>query len=244
MNSGVDLIFYSKNNLALGEKLREILRAINRDLVYSNSLIKLIDRIQVEKQVIVFIDKRYKQYIKMISEIISSSLDVLEFVRLVFIDDDLAYYADYIDNQKLFCIPSTNLRTAIQKIIYSCEMLNYRKETLNAALSNSNETISKYLTSIGFSYKLTGFRYIKQAIDYAIKNNYFLGSLQKDVYPFISLQNNTNPFNIERGIRMAIKGAAKTDAFRKELNISSEKEISNRSFLEFLLDKFAMENYA
>lgn len=177
----------------------------------------------------------------MLSEILMSDLKFLNCARFVFIDDDFEFYADYVNNKNIFCIPLTNFNLAMQGIIYTCNMLNYRTDTLNSALNRFNESISNYLIKLGFSYKLSGFRYIKQSVEQGIKNNFSLGSLQKDIYPYVARQNDTNPFNIERGIRMAIKSAAKNENFKKELNILSESEISNRSFLGFLLDKFKEE---
>ena len=241
MSEKSNIIFYSRNNFALGERMREYLKLLNKNVIYCNNLQQVINMIENEKYLIIFIDKMYRVYAKMLSIIIKSEFANLDGVRLVFIDDDLSYYVDYVDNNKMFCIPTTNLKIAIQNIVYTCQMLNYRKETINSLLNGVNESISKYLIKLGFSYKLVGFRYIKQSVELAIKNNYSLGSLQKDVYPILAQQNNTNPSNIERCIRMAIKNASQTPAFKNELNILNGSDMTNRSFLEFLIDIFRME---
>lgn len=238
MDKTSNLIFYSRNNVALGEKIRECLKNINRNIIYCNDLKHIVNMIGNGDHLIIFIDKMYRSYVKILSVLIKSGQQNLDCVRLVFIDDELSYYADFVDNDKLFCIPTINLKVALQNIIFTCEMLNYRKETINSALNGFNESISKYLIKLGFSYKLVGFRYIKQCAELGIRNNYSLGSLQKDVYPVLSQQNNTNPSNIERCIRMAIKNAAQTKSFQSELNILNGNEVTNRSFLEFLIDRF------
>jgi len=244
MSENSNIIFYSRNNFALGEKVRDCLKILNKNVVYCNNLQQVIDMIENERYLIIFIDKMYRVYVKMLSIIIKSRLANFDGVRLVFLDDDLSYYVDYVDNNKIFCIPTTNLKIAIQNIMLTCQMLNYRKESINSLLNGFNEAISKYLIKLGFSYKLVGFRYIKQSIELAIKNNYSLGSLQRDVYPILAQQNNTNPSNIERCIRMAIKNASQTLAFKTELNILNGNDVTNRSFLEYLVDLFRMEQNA
>ena len=62
-------------------------------------------------------------------------------------------------------------------------------------------------------------------------------ALQKEVYPYIGLQNSTSSYNVERGIRTAIIDASKKECFQLDCFHEKDKIVSNRFFLEYLLDK-------
>ena len=93
------------------------------------------------------------------------------------------------------------------------------------------------LTNLGFSCKLVGFRYIMHGMEQAIKNNFTLGSLNAEVYPYIAEQNFTTSINIERGIRTSVKRASKQDKFKKEVGGSEKVAITNRFFMEYFLNQ-------
>lgn len=231
-----DIILFSNNNLALGERLRDYFRKINIDVMYCNTIRLLVSKIRSGRHTIILLDKAFKKYANIIKELLAADIDLLANVRFIFIDNDFGYYINNIDNEKYFCIPETNLESAIYSTIITCEMLNCRQQTLTPFLNKLGEVVSEMLLKMGFSYKLIGFRYIKQCIEQAARNNFKLGSLHKEVYPYVALQNVTNAFNIERGIRTAIKDASKTSKFKDEFKNNSEG-ITNRLFLEYLLDK-------
>jgi len=241
ISRNTDIILFSNNNLVLGERLREYFRKINVDVIYCNTLKLLVSKIKNRRNNIIFIDKIFKIYAKFLKEIINSDIELLDRTRFVFIDDDFKYYLNYVDNEMLFSIPESNLESAIYNTIVNCELLNYRKDSFLSVIGHVGKYVSDYLLSMGFSYKLIGFRYIKQCVEQAVRNNFKLGSLHKDVYPYVAMQNVTNSFNIERGIRTAINDAAKTPEFHKILTLPKGKHITNRLFLEFLLDKIVTE---
>lgn len=241
LSRNTDIILYSNNNLILGERLRDYFRKINVDIIYCNSIRMLVSKLKIRRNVIIFIDKTYKKYAKILKEILLSDIELLYRARFVFIDDDFKYYLDYVDNEVLFSIPEKNLESAIYNTIVNCEMMNFRKDSYLSIMGEVSKLVSENLLNMGFSYKLLGFRYIKQCIEQAVKNNFSLGSLHKDIYPYVAMQNLTNTFNIERGIRTAIRAAEKNPEFINKLLSLDNQHITNRLFLEFLLDKINTE---
>lgn len=105
--------------------------------------------------------------------------------------------------------------------------------------------LTNYLISLGFMPKHIGFTFIKQAIEIAVLNKGFLGSLSRDIYPNIASKNRTLTQNVERNIRNAIECAYKVNKFQNDslhLMVVNGK-ISNRAFLSYLLDK-VLNNYS
>ena len=235
MNSNI--IFFSKNNYVLGERIRRSLRRFNSDVTYCNDLKSLILKIIHNKNNIVLIDKEYKKYANFVSQLVVTTLSIVSNARFVYLDNDLEFYAELINNERLFVIPESNLETALFNVITNCKMLNFAQDNIDLTNFNYDEIISDELSKLGFSYKLVGFRYIKQCLEQAIKNNFILGSLQKDVYPYIGIQNSTSAYNVERGIRTAIVDASKKECFQLDCFHEKDKIVSNRFFLEYLLDK-------
>lgn len=232
-----NIIFFSKTNYILGEKIRNSLRKINLDVMYCNDLSTLIYLICSQKNNIVLIDKVYRDHANLLSQLAASPLQDLANVRFVYMDDDFKFYANNTVSERFFHIPETNLESALFNIITKCQMLNIAQENISLSENNYGEIVSEELKKLGFSYKLVGFRYIRQCIEQAIKNNFVLGSLYKDVYPIVGIQNSTSATNIERGIRTAIVSASKQESFRLEGVVGNYNCISNRFFLEYLLDR-------
>ena len=233
----LDITFFSKDNYVLASRIRKCLRKINYDISYCNNIIDLVSRMMVNKNCLIILDNKYRTFGGFLSQILQTNLEVIENARFVFIDDELLNYSEYVNNNNIFCIPETNLETALSGVISNCELLNCQHESIINSNINYNELISDILLKLGFSVKLLGFRYIKLCIEHAIKNNFVLGSLNKDVYSYVAMQNCTSVTNIERGIRTAIEDASKTEEFKKENIARSDKKVSNKMFLEYLLDK-------
>jgi len=240
MCSTTELILFSNNNYKLGERVRECCQKLNIHITYCNTLKLIVNKIESRKNTIIFIDKYYRKYAKFIKELVSSGFSFIESNRLVFIDEDMSFYADIVDNDKLFCIPETNLEVALYNTITTCEMLNYHSNISDASLRRVRENMSNMLIDLGFPYKLAGFRYIMHGMEQAIKNNFTLGSLNAEVYPYIAEQNSTTIVNIERGIRTSVQRASKKDAFQKEVLSGNNISVTNRFFMEYFLNKLIL----
>ena len=232
-----NIIFFSKSNYILGEKIRNSLRKINLEVMYCNDLGSLIYFICSQKNNIVLIDKIFRDHANLVSQIAASQLHDLENVRFVYIDDDFKFYANNTVSERFFHIPESNLESSLFNIITKCQMLNIAQDNIILSENNYGEIVSEELKKLGFSYKLVGFRYIRQCMEQAIKNNFVLGPLHKDVYPMIGIQNSTSATNIERGIRTAILNASQQESFKLDGINGNHNCMSNRFFLEYLLDK-------
>ena len=232
-----EIILFSNNNYKLGERVRESFQKINMYITYCNTLKLLVKKLEKKRNYIVFIDKYYKKHAHFVSEIAGAGLEVIDGTRFVFIDDDMKHYAEHIDNERVFCIPETNLEVALYNIITTCEMLNYQSRTSDEGIRRVKENMSKMLAELGFSCKLAGFRYIIHGMEQAIKNNFTLGSLNAEVYPYIAEQNFTTTINIERGIRTSVQRAAKQEEFKKVVKGAEGVPVTNRFFMEYFLNQ-------
>lgn len=66
------------------------------------------------------------------------------------------------------------------------------------------ENIMIMLKSLGVSAWLKGYRYLKEAVLYVIKNNDYDIRITKEVYPYIAKRYKTKTVCVERSIRHAI----------------------------------------
>ena len=233
-----NITFLSHDNYVLASRIRRALKKLDYEVSYCNQVNDLIAQMLNNRYTIVFLDKEYLSFAKFLSQLLLSDLEIIENVRFVFIDDEVGKYLKYVNNKNFFNIPETNFEVALTNVVTQCEMLNLKSDSISSSKVNYNEIISDILTNLGFSYKLVGFRYIKLCMEYAIKNHFSLGSLSKDVFQYVAMQNCTTISNVERGIRTSIENASKSETFKKE-NISGDinKNVSNKMFLEYLLDK-------
>jgi hypothetical protein len=172
-------IFFSKNNYNLGERLRSSLKKFNFDIMYCNDLSNLFCKLSSQKNNVVFLDKVFNSYANLVSLLSQIEVSPITNTRFVFIDDDFKNYATISSSERFYVIPETNLESALYNIVTKCQMLNYAQENKNVVASKYGEIVSEELRKLGFSYKLVGFRYIKQCMEQAIKNNFTLASLHE-----------------------------------------------------------------
>ena len=237
----VNVIFFSNNNTILGNKLKVSLRKVNLDVYYCCELESLMSFIKPNSKNIVFVDKRYSRYKKFISGLMAS--DYFENCKVVFIDDNMAEYVNFVNNKNRFCIPETKLEIGLSRIITTCELLSFNEGYL-IDVCKLKDMLSSYLTQLGFSCKLVGYSYIKQCLEFAVKRNFNLGSLTSDVYGYVANLNSTTRSSIERNIRNAIYQAKEVNGFAVDgFEALQNDNISNRHFLAVLLDKLENNLY-
>ena len=67
--------------------------------------------------------------------------------------------------------------------------------------------ISEVLANLGMPANLLGYKYLRAAIQIAVKDATLLGSITKVIYPTVAKEFRTTPSNVERSIRHAIEVA-------------------------------------
>lgn len=82
----------------------------------------------------------------------------------------------------------------------------YQKEvtSMDSGLFNIEEHITTLIRTLGIPAHLSGYRYIRDAINICISQNGVM-SITKDVYPQIAQKYNTIPSRVDRAIRNAIE---------------------------------------
>lgn len=239
-NYDLNFMFYSHNNFVLGSRLREFFRKLGIELSYCGDVEELVVNLQNYPNTVLFFGGEQSGYASFLSRVLHSDLYLTRDCKFVFVDDNLDLYAPYVNNVNFFSIPETNLEIALYNTIAKCELQTLPKEDLD--YNKINKMISGALCKLGFSYKLVGFNYLKQSIEQVVKNNFVIGSLTKDVYPYIAIANNTSESNVERSIRKAIDAAYIKSKFDVEgYEALREHRCSNRFFISCLVDKLTNE---
>lgn len=239
----VKYIFFSRANYRMGEKLRDSLWRMGKILSYCSAVEELMMRLVDCPNTVVFWDSSYKKYARLASVLLESGMESLKFCKLVFVDGDADFYDKYLNGKNAFFVSTHDLDGGVCMLITKCEVQN--KKLVAEEEKDLGKVISEYLTLLGFSRKLIGFKYLKQCIEKAVLNNFTLGSLSGEVYPYVALLNNTARINIERSIRTSIRIAYGTTGFEvKGFEALANRKCSNRYFISSLVDKLMNElNY-
>ena len=67
--------------------------------------------------------------------------------------------------------------------------------------------IMVYISRIGISARVKGFKYLTDGIGMVIEDNDLLEAVTKELYPAIAKKNNTSIASVEKAIRHAIRNA-------------------------------------
>lgn len=97
--------------------------------------------------------------------------------------------------------------------------------------------VVRMLRNLGVSVRMTGYKYIRDAIIYVVNDPDSLASITKTIYPEIAEANQTSPGNVERNIRYVIevtwseRGDPKYSAFFEEVFGSDDAKPTNSKFI-------------
>lgn len=230
-------LFYSKDNIVLGRRIKENMARFGFELMYAHDLAELIDMVYNGDRTLIFVDKVFKKYTNFIYELTKSK--IFNNVLVAFVDDDEMYYSKCLDSNNFFVISETYFEKNLGNVLRSCR--TYITNRLNVNMFLVSDIVSSYLSKLGFSPKHAGYRYIKQCVEYAIQNSFSIGkSLYKETYMFVARKNNGSSASIERNIRNAIQQARLNTGFEVEGfdDLNTEK-MTNRYFLSYLVDKLS-----
>ena len=83
----------------------------------------------------------------------------------------------------------------------------------------------------GISEKLSGYNYIKKAIEIVVENNGAMDSITKIIYPRIAREYYTTDKNVERNIRNCIEQAYKEKKLNSQI-FNLDKRPTNSEFIK------------
>jgi two-component system response regulator (stage 0 sporulation protein A) len=112
---------------------------------------------------------------------------------------------------------------------------------------NRKETITNTIKKLGISANLSGYHYIREAVDLIIDNFNYINAVTKELYPDIAKKFSTTPPRVERAIRHAIEtGMLRADIeWANEVfgyNIDFRKgKPTNSEFLSTIADYIALQ---
>lgn len=104
--------------------------------------------------------------------------------------------------------------------------------------------ITRILTALCFKKKYTGYRYVRDAVRFAVQQEQ-CGGISKHIYPLIAKQNGISSAAVESGIRSAIHKAWKlSDSSTKQelfgvYGQPEQRTPSNSEFVYTIADKLA-----
>ena len=113
---------------------------------------------------------------------------------------------------------------------------NLVKDDNRTSVISNNDIVDVVISFFGISEKLSGYKYIKMAIEVVVENNGVMDSITKIIYPKIARKYNTTDKNVERNIRNCIEQAYSEG----RLNIgvfNLEKRPTNSEFIKEVAKK-------
>lgn len=234
----LSVVFFSNNNVVLGNTLKREVNRIGFELTYSNALNMVLDIASNSGRAVVFVDKVYSKHIELISQL--TKCKCFSNILIAFVDNDKTPYCDY-ESARLFVVPESHVEQSVSTVLQSCRECIDTKLRINMRVVS--DILTGYLSKLGFSPKHSGYRYIKQCVEYAVQNSFDIGkSLYKETYLVICKRNNETVAAIERNIRNAISQACLNSGFTATgFEILQERKVTNRMFLSFLVDKLSTD---
>lgn len=233
------MIFYSNGNNVLGKKVKNAMEKFGLNVTYSDSLAMVADMIVDNQKTIVFIDKVFSKYAKIAADIVNSK--VFNNALIVFIDDDSEYYSQYLTSSHMAVVDETGVENKLGEMLHICN--DYISGKVNINMRIVSDILSSYLSKLGFSPKHSGYRYIKQCVEYAIQNSFDIGkSLYKETYLFVGKKNHESSAGVERNIRNAISQAYMNTGFKVEsFECLQDNKVTNRVLLSYLVDRLSVD---
>jgi len=106
--------------------------------------------------------------------------------------------------------------------------------------------IMLYISRIGISTRVKGFRYLTDGIEMVLEDRDLLEAVTKELYPAIAKKNNTSIASVEKAIRHSIKNAWTHGYFETMENhfrskrFQATKKPTNSEFIEFVADRLRL----
>lgn len=235
----INSVFYFKQNLDLAYSLKLTAYNYGIKVNYANTIEELIKKLNDYKVSIIFLDCTS---VDITDEIVSFMKSYPSSKNPVIVCLSELYELGMCRFQNVsgidHFINPKRLSLDIGSIYENLRYMHYKNLATSFNYSEINNYLTNYLLSIGLLPKHSGFTFIKQVIEHALRNNGVISSLSKEIYPAIAARNKTFPQNVERNIRNCIScGIKNKEDLPEELGyMFRNNKISNRAFLCYLLD--------
>lgn len=136
----------------------------------------------------------------------------------------------------------------IRAIVNRVRDMSERKPRPRLSAPDSRTQATNLLVSLGFSTKLRGYSYLREAILLMSRNP--LQSITKELYPSVAKQFSSTPTQVERSIRNAIQHAwdrRSNDTWQQVFQPDSTGDVprpSNAAFISRLADRLLLDQVA
>lgn len=240
-------VLYSKKNYELSFKMNKWCSLNKVSFINIIDFIDLSIKIAQIKPTILFIDTSTVNYQKENLDLLNSSSQ-LQSTKIIYLASRSSQY-----NVKNFLQDNCNLlyedevKEYLDTYTHEFNLLEIEKEKKNLMENTKNsEDIGRFLINLKINPKHTGFYYLKNIIEYILMNDHDIIMLSR-YYPLISALYKTNPANIERNIRNAIKIAWEShgkNEWCKTLNttVFNFKNPTNREFICYTVERLLKQD--
>ena len=182
-------------------------------------------------------------------------ISILSKIEKMGINKKVIIYSDYYNeylikslskyNIAFFLLKSVTMEILEERII-DASKLDYQMYEFS---DNSIQIkISKLLHDLGMPSHIRGYQYIRDAIEIMHNNPKIIGSITKEIYPFIANKYDTTSSRVERAMRHAIEVSwnrgdydLMDEIFGHSVDFDKAKP-TNSEFLATLADKILLED--
>ena len=250
MENKINAMLLVNKNCDFAYNLRQGLIKYKCEVSYVNSFEELVNKLMVLRSSMLFFSKDTINEFLAIAQFFNT--DLLNKSTIIYVGDNLDDVSKYLNNANFFYCTSANVNTLLINIINHYK-LTAQIHSYSVDADILNKMINNHLTSLGFTQKWVGYKFLKECLACCIDNDFNMGSLIRDVYPIVATKNSTTPSNVERSIRNAITKAYNVTHFSNskfEEFKNGNRKITNRLFIACMLDKlkedqlFNQKNYA
>ncbi len=110
-------------------------------------------------------------------------------------------------------------------------------------LEETEYRITALLHKTGIPAHLKGYKYIREAVLYTVKNSKTTFPVTKVIYPLVAKKFNTSPQKVERAIRSAIESAWAKKADTSDGIFDKSRKPTNSEFLALMADRVRMATF-
>lgn len=221
-------------NRTLAGSMKEKCKSDGLDLVYISKLSDFLTHLIYANNEIIFVDEHFGK----VKDILSDFCQRYDNnIRVIYLSEREGF--EVLDRKM------NTYRSSVSALPSLMPVLMETLESFHSIFSNiPNEELFKVVANSLNEFKILpkflGYKYLVQAIAYVIKHCSNKINLNDDIYKYLSKQNNTTVFSIEKDIRMAISKALKDypALFSKVTTIN--KKITNAIFITHIVGKVKM----
>ena len=201
-------LLYSQKNYELSFKMQKWCNSNKISFINVVDFIDLSIKIAQIKPTLLFIDTTMPDFQQESFNLFVNSSELNNTKIIYVVNHKISNTIKIILSENSTCLDVSEIKEYLNTYSpqFSLEYLKLDNSNIINFPSNDKLNIGQFLINLGINPKHTGYQYLKYIISSILTENYTIVMLNK-FYPHIAALYKTNPANIERDIRNAIKRA-------------------------------------